>query len=362
MQEYLQEIFNIFQRRKLAVFIVFACLKNTPFFNPFSSQLGSLFSHNQRSFFLVGEVVDGYAKLWLWPSLGSSCFTRGSRGTGSSFMSMSLFVLSLSILSHQRRNDSQCKAWAIDEHITSQCIAGKIVLKKIPSPCNSWECDEPQRGRPKRGKSNWSTTLSRSLLISACCDVLGVLHGFSTGTIEAFSFELWIPLGLASWRCFIGCMALSLPVYWAKLGVWNFMARVVWRKCKVEWKSLQKAFDDFVAPPLWVCTLRPFNRYALLRSWALGLWGEFDVNDEANKLTYQKLVQALPLKASGSKKKLLALLGRTRFLLDHKFSFWGFEGDIKRWKLALGSAGVKSLQWTHHRSVWNHHLALLLEA
>lgn len=170
MQEYLQEIFNIFQRRKLAVFIVVACLKNTPFFNPFSSQLGSLFSHNQRSFFLVGEVVDGYAKLWLWPSLGSSCFTRGSRGTNSSFMSMSLFVWSLSILSHQRRNDSQCKAWAIDEHIKSQCIAA--------SPCNSWECDEPQRGRPKRGKSNWSTTLrwmSLKLLsvISACCDVSG---------------------------------------------------------------------------------------------------------------------------------------------------------------------------------------------
>lgn len=86
---------------------------------------------------------------------------------------------------------------------------------------------------------------------------------------------------------------------------------------------MQKAFDDFVAPPLWVCTSTPFNRYALLRSWALGLWGEFDVNDEANKLTYQKLVQTLPLKASGSKKKLLALLGRTRFLLDHKFVVLG---------------------------------------
>ena len=107
------------------------------------------------------------------------------------------------------------------------------------------------------------------------------------------------------------------------------MAWVVWRKCKVEWKSLQKAFDDFVAPPLWVCTLTPFKRYALLRSWALGLWGEFDVNDEANKLTYQKLVQALPLKASGSKMKLLALLGRTRFCWITNSRFGDLKGTLK---------------------------------
>lgn len=164
------KIFSILPKKKTGCIHCVCMFEKYAIRTPFSSPLDLYFPHHQRSFFLVGEVVDGYAKLWLWPSLGSSCFTRGSRGTNSSFMSMSLFVWSLSILSHQRRNDSQCKAWAIDEHIKSQCIAA--------SPCNSWECDEPQRGRPKRGKSNWSTTLrwmSLKLLsvISACCDVSG---------------------------------------------------------------------------------------------------------------------------------------------------------------------------------------------
>lgn len=50
----------------------------------------------------------------------------------------------------------------------------------------------------------------------------------------------------------------------------------------VDWNTLQKAFDALVAPSLW-----------------------------ANKLKYQKLVQALPLQASGAKTPLFDLLGRT---------------------------------------------------
>ena len=105
------------------------------------------------------------------------------------------------------------------------------------------------RRTPKRASKKGQKQLKHDTQVdlcetSACCDFFGVLHGFSTGTIEAFSFELWIPVGLASWRCFIGCMALSLPEIGQSRPETSWHGRL---------KKMQGGMEEFAESVWWVC-------------------------------------------------------------------------------------------------------------
>ena len=80
---------------------------------------------------------------------------------------------------------------------------------------------------------------------------------------------------------------------------------------QVDWKTLQKAFDALLAPSLWAHTSVSKHPLVLEEFWKHEVHFK---SHEADKLKYQKLVQALPLRASGSKTALFDLLGRTKKL------------------------------------------------
>lgn len=292
-------------------------------------------------------------QVWLWPSLGSSCFTGGSRGTDFRFMSMCLFVLPLS---HQRRNDSQCKAWAIDGHITSQCIVclKDSFTKRFRALATLGNATNPKEGIQKGAKAI-EAQHPVHLCETACFQIFQVLHVFQLAELRRSPLDcesLWgYQADDVSW------------VAWPLVCPRNLLGKLGEKtSCHGRFEEMQGGMEEFAESVWWFCRpstlglhLNTFQPLCTSEIEGLRIVGRVWCEWWGEQVDISKVGASLAIESQWFKEEIIGFAGQDQI----------FPGNLKgtlageSWR---PTAGVKSLQRTHHRSVWNHHLALLLEA